>query len=111
MLTYFRLLTKEPNLRTWKHSHTKKNTQHLISSFVHSLKVVRLGLVFFMGNPTRTKINTNKYDSKSLLNQGVKIGENGSKVTVTMKAANFHQILPPFIHLDTKNQNFTTLNM
>lgn len=54
--------------------------------------MVRLGLEFFMENPTHTKTNMNKYDSKSLLNQGVKIEENGSKVTTTMKAADFRQV-------------------
>lgn len=47
-----------------------------------------------MENNTHTEINTHKYDSKSWLHQGVKIGEIGSLVVGTMKATNFAKFGP-----------------
>lgn len=42
------------------------------------------------------------FDSKSLLNHGLKILENGGLVIRTMKAAEFCQMWPLFMHLTTK---------
>lgn len=58
-----------------------KITYTTLRGFVHAFKVVRLVLVFFMELPTHTLIKKQKYDSKNLLNQRVKIWESSGMVT------------------------------
>lgn len=65
--------------------------------------MVILGLVFFRRYPTSIETSTDKDDPKSLPHQGAKIG---GMVTATMKPANFLQIWPLFMNIDTIKENF-----